>query len=113
MMGSGVAIRVLAQGPSNDTLVADIGVDFPVLIGNRFVDVEKEPSDQIVHAHLAQLLRERGRVGDVQKHDDTLFASWPMVGSQQKAAEDTAAYHPAELEDCADKQRRGKSDADN
>ena len=34
------------------------------------------------------------------------------VGSEQKAAEDTAAYHPAELEDRANNQRRGKSDAD-
>ncbi len=35
-----------------------------------------------------------------------------MVGPEQKTAEDTAAYHPAELEDRADKQRRGKADAD-
>ena len=87
-------------------------MDLPVVVGNRLVDVEKEPGDQIVHAQLAQLLRERGRVGDVQKHDDPLFASRPMVGSEQKAAEDTAAYHPAELEDRANKQRRGKADDD-
>src|SRR5437763_17188084 len=35
-----------------------------------------------------------------------------MVGSEQKAAEDTAADHPAKLEDRADEQRRRKADDD-
>lgn len=109
---SGVAFGILAQRPGNDDLVADIGVDLPVVVGNRLVDVEEEPGDQIMHPELAELLRERGRVGDVEKHDDPLFASRPMVGSEQKATEHAAADHPAELEDRANKQRDGKGNTD-
>jgi hypothetical protein len=33
------------------------------------------------------------------KHDDTLFAFRPMIGSEQKAAEDASADKPLELKD--------------
>ena len=38
---SGIALGILAQRPGDDNLVADIGVDLPVMFGNRFVDVRK------------------------------------------------------------------------
>jgi hypothetical protein len=33
--------------PGNNNLIADIGMDLPVVVGNRLIDVEKEPGDQI------------------------------------------------------------------
>lgn len=69
------------------------------MVGDWSVDIKKEFGDQVVHAHLTQLLGQCGRTGNIQEHNDTLFTFRPMIGSEQKAAEDASADQPPELKD--------------
>src|SRR5690242_16188968 len=102
---AGVPLRVDAERPGDDHRVADIGVHLAAIFGYRLVDIEKEFSDQIVDPELAHLFGKSRRGPDIEKHDDVLFALWPMVSAKQKAAEDAAADQPPKFEDSTDYQR--------
>ena len=64
----------LVTGQETITSSPHIGVHRPAMIGDRFVDIEEEAGDQVMHLELAHFLGEPRRAGDVEEHHDQLFA---------------------------------------
>ena len=80
------------------------------MIADRFVDVEEEAGDQVVHSELTHFFGEPRRPGDIEEHHDQLFAGRTVVGSQHNAGDHRAADQPAGLGYRADDERYGEAD---
>jgi len=80
------------------------------MIGDRFVDIEEEAGDQVMHLELAHFLGEPRRAGDVEEHHDQLFADWTMISPKDDAGEHRAADQPADLGERSEHERYGKAD---
>ena len=77
---SRIARVIGCNRPADDDLVADIGMHRAAMVADRFVDIEKETRDEVVHPKLAHCFGKARRVGDVEKHHDQLLADRTMVG---------------------------------
>jgi len=55
------------QAPAHDDLIADKGMQLAIMSGDCRVNVAAEAGQEVLHPHLAHLLRQRGRSGEVPK----------------------------------------------
>ena len=104
--------RVVGDRPGDDHLVADIGVHRSAMVTDRFVDIEKEASNQVVHLEFTHLFSEPGRAGDIKEHHDPLFTGRPMVGSQHDTGQHRTTDQPTGFGDRADDERDGEPNGD-
>ena len=81
----------LVERPGDDHLVADIGMNLAAMGDDRIIDVVKEAREQILHTQFAHRFGERGRAGEIEKHQHALLrrpgsAIPPQGDVQQHAA---------------------------
>jgi len=107
-----IARRVSRNWPCDDHLVADIGEHRAGVVADRFVDIEEEAGDQVVHAELAHFLGEPRQAGDIEEHYDPLLAGRTMIRSQHNAGEHRATDQPLGLSYDPGDKRYGEPDRD-
>ena len=95
----------LIERPGDNDLVADIGVDFAAMGDDRGIDVEEKAGEQILHAQLAHRFRERGRAGEIEKHQHALFPHRLAVAPEGHVEKHAAADQPYQFVGGADEQR--------
>ena len=80
---------------------------------DRRIDVEKEASEQILHAKLAHRLGKRGGAREIEKHQHALFPDRRSISAKRHIEKHPAANQTGQFKNRSDKQRpekRGRDD---
>src|SRR3984893_7887182 len=85
---------LLCNRPRHDDLVPDIGVDLAVMSDDRLVDVEEELGEELMHAQLSHLFRQRRRSGEIEEQQHALLSYGPSIPSENEVDKDPAADEP-------------------
>ena len=86
---------------------------FAAMRDDRFVDVVEEAGEKILHAQFAHRFGERGRAGEIEKHQHALFPHRLAIAAERNIEKHPAADQPRQFINHSDQQgpeKRGRND---